>query len=332
MKLPKFEYARPNSVKAAVELLAQAGGKAKILAGGTDLIPNLKRRSCAADLLISIKDIEDFHKIEKQNDGGVLIGAGVSLRQVISLNKWQAVAQAASRVAAAELRNLGTIGGNILVDNRCWYFNRSREWWRGKDLCFKRGGNRCYAFPNGEQCRAAASSDTAPALIATGATVELSSTAGSSWLPIQELYQADGLHPHTVSSDKMVTGIKLPGLPKGTGTSFNKLAKRQTLDFALVNAAARIAVADDGKCTAATVVVAGCTVMPTILPVDGLHGQVITPALLDETAADAVKKIGFITNAGTLDVPVGYRRQAAKVLLWNSLEQAWKQARSEVVL
>lgn len=333
MRLPRFEYARPTSVAAAVELLAQAGGKAKILAGGTDLIPNLKRRSIAADLLISIKEIHNLYEIAEQSDGGALIRAGVSLRQVKELSKWQAVAQAASRAAAAELRNIGTIGGNILVDNRCWYYNRSREWWRGKDLCYKRGGNKCYAFPTGKECRAAASSDLATALIAMGAKVEVTSTSGASLLPIQELYQANGACPHTISGEKMVTGIYIPGLPLGSGTSFNKLAKRQTMDFALVNAAARITVEADGiTCAAASAVVSGSTVLPTILPIDRLLGQEITPALLEETATEAVKKIGFVTHAGALDVPVSYRRQSAKVLLRNCLEQAWQQARSEVTL
>lgn len=331
MRLPGFEYASPKSVEEAVTLLSQAGGKAKILAGGTDLLPALKRRSIVAELVVNIKEIDAVRTVEDKGGGRVAVGAAVGLRQLHNLTRWSAVVQAASRVAAAELRNMGTIGGNILLDNRCWYCDRSREWWRGKELCFKRGGKRCYVFPSGAQCRAAASSDLAPALIALGVTAEVASPSGSRLVPVSDLYRDDGACSHTIGGAEMVTRFHFPGLPERSGTSFMKVAKRQTLDFALVNAAARISREADGvTCKEASAAVSGSVVLPAVLPVDQLAGQKITPAMLDEIAVEAVKKIGFITHAAALDVPAGYRRQVANVLVRQCLEQAWDQAGKKV--
>ena len=330
MRLPKFEYASPKSVEAAVKLLAQAGGKARILAGGTDLLPSLKRRSVIAELIVNIKEIDELRKVEDKGGGRFAVGAAVGLRRLQDLTWWPAVVQAASRVAAAELRNMGTIGGNILLDNRCCYCDRSREWWRGKEPCFKRGGNRCYVFPSGSQCRAAASSDLAPALMAIGVTAEVASPSGSRLLPVGDLFQADGACSHTIEREEIITHFHFPSLPAGSGTAFNKVAKRRTLDFALVNAAARISREADGvTCKEASAVVSGSSVLPTVLPVDQLVGQKITPAALDEIAVEAVKDIGFITCAAAPDVPAGYRRQAARVLLRQCLEQAWEKAGNE---
>lgn len=166
MRLPTFAYATPSTLGEALRLLDQAQGQVRLLAGGTDLLPAMKRRCLAPSLLINIKDITGLKEIEEKEDGSASIGAAVNVNQVKGLVKWIALSQAASRVAANELRNMATIGGNILVDNRCWYYNRSWEWWRGKEPCFKRNGQKCYVFPSGKQCRAAASSDLAPAPIA----------------------------------------------------------------------------------------------------------------------------------------------------------------------
>jgi 4-hydroxybenzoyl-CoA reductase subunit beta len=331
MRLPRFEYVGPKSVEEAVALLAQAGGKAKILAGGTDLLPALKRRSIAAELVVNVKGIDALRMVEDNDDGGLAVGAAVGLRQIEGLIRWTAVAQAASRVAAAELRNMGTIGGNILLDNRCWYGDRSQEWWRGKEPCFKRGGNECFVFPSGVQCRAAASSDLAPALIALGVTAEVASPSGSRLVPVGDLYRTDGARSHTIGWEEMVTRFHFTRLPEGSGTSFLKVAKRQTLDFALVNAAAKVVMGADGvTCKEASVALSGSVVLPTQLPVHSLAGQRVTPALLAETAVEAVKKMGFITHAAALDVPAGYRRQVANVLVRQCLEQAWDQAGKKV--
>ncbi len=331
MRLPAFAYASPKTVEETVTLLAQAGGKAKILAGGTDLLPGLKRRSIAADLVVNIKGIGDLQEVENRNDGSVTVGAAVSLRRLQGLALPRAARLAASRIAAAELRNMGTIGGNLMLDNRCWYCDRSRQWWQGKDPCFKRGGAQCYVFPSGSQCRAAAVSDLAPALIALGVEAEIMSTAGRQRVPVQDLYQADGACPHPLGGEALIARFHFPFLPPGSGTAFLKMAKRQTLDFALVNAAARISLAADGvTCKEAAAALSGSVVRPAVVPVDRLVGKQIGPAILDEAVAEAIKEIGFITPAAALDVPAGYRRQAAAVLLRRCLEEAWAEAASGV--
>lgn len=328
MRLPAFEYASPASLQEAVNLLGQAAGQARVLAGGTDLLPAMKRRGISAGLLVNIKGIAGLKEISANEDGSTTIGAAVSVNEVAGLTAWPALAQAASRVAAWTLRHMGTAGGNLLVDNRCWYYNRSKEWWRGKEPCFKRGGARCYAFPSGRQCRAAASSDLAPALVAIGARVKVQSASGGRLLAVEDLYRADGAAPHTLEPGEILTHILLPPCPAGTGSAFIKLARRQTLDFALVNVAAVISLGPDGRtCQRASAAVSGSVVAPTPLPVKQLEGREITPGLLAEVAAEAVKGLGFITHTGALDVPASYRRQVAGVLLRRCLEQAWEGAR-----
>lgn len=331
MRLPPFDYASPTLVDEAVTLLADAPTQARVLAGGTDLLPAMKRRCITPGLLVNIKGIAALNKLAEQEDGSWWIGAGVSVNQLKGLAALTALSQAASRVAAHELRQMGTLGGNILLDNRCWYYNRSWDWWRGKDPCYKRGGSRCYVFPSGLTCRAAASSDLPPVLIALGARVDVVSATGNRSFPVKELYQDDGARPHTLLAGEIMTGLVIPPSSAGTGSAFVKLAKRQTLDFALVNAAARITLAKDGvTCKEVAAAVSGSLVAPTAVAVEGMIGEAITMDLLDSVAAAGVKCAGIITHAGAMDVPAGYRRQVMKILLARCLEQAWSNARNEV--
>ncbi len=331
MRLPAFEYASPRSVEEGVRLLAQAGGKARLLAGGTGLLPALKRKSTTAELVVNIKGIKTLQEAKKEESGALCLGAAVSLSRLKDLAAPRAVVQAVSRIAAAELRNMGTVGGNIMLDNRCWYCDRSCDWWRGKDPCFKRGGRRCYVYPSGSQCRAAASSDLAPVLITLGAEVEIASPKGRRRVPLRELYEGDGARPHRINGEEMVTRIHVPSLPWGSGTSFRKAAKRETLDFALVNACGRIALAPDGiTCREASAAISASVVLPTVLPMDCLVGREITSATLEEAVAEAMKQAGFITTAAALDVPAAYRRQTAAALLHRCLEEAWEEACREV--
>src|ERR687888_1175095 len=179
MRLPRFRYFAPRSLQEAVELLA--GGDAMLLAGGTDLLPNMKRRQQVPSTLIGLREIPELRSTT--NRDGLTIGAGVTLTAIVRDSRihdgYVGLWQAAAQIATPHLRNMGTIGGNLCLDTRCNYYDQNYEWRKAIDFCMKKDGGICWVAPSSRRCLAVSSADTIPALIALGARVTLTNAAGS---------------------------------------------------------------------------------------------------------------------------------------------------------
>src|SRR5687767_9472239 len=195
LRLPWFEHRAPRSVAEAAKILAGEGSAAMLIAGGTDLLPNMKRRHQTPKTLVSLKGIEELRR--SSNGSGIVLGSALNLTS-ISENKnikerFTALQQAAAQVATPHLRNMGTLGGNLCLDTRCTYYNQNYEWRQAIDFCLKKDGDICWVATASKRCVAMSSTDCAPALMALGARVKLVSALGEREVALEDFYNNDGI-------------------------------------------------------------------------------------------------------------------------------------------
>ena len=204
MRLPWFEHRAPGSVQEAARILAGEGPNAMLIAGGTDLLPNMKRRQMAPNILVSLR------KIDQLRHNGSALGAGTTLTEIVHRTDLPlGLRQAAHQVATVHLRNMGTIGGNLCLDTRCNYYNQNYEWRKAIDFCLKKDGEICWVATASKRCVAASSTDCAPALMALGARVKLVSSSGERQVALEELYNNDGIDYLKRRADEILTEVRI---------------------------------------------------------------------------------------------------------------------------
>jgi 4-hydroxybenzoyl-CoA reductase subunit beta len=231
MRLPWFEYRAPRTLAEAARILADEGPDAALIAGGTDLLPNMKRRQMAPRLLVSLR-----HIAELKRNGGAL-GAGIRLSEIVQTPALpRGLRQAAAQVATVHLRNMGTIGGNLCLDTRCTYYNQNYEWRKAIDFCLKKDGDICWVATASKRCVAMSSTDCAPALLALGARVRLVSAGGERELALEELYNNDGIDYLRRRPDEILTEVAFNDVP----STYWKLRRRGAFDFPVLGVAAAL--------------------------------------------------------------------------------------------
>ncbi len=323
LRLPRFSYLRPGSVTEAVEILAEYGSRARVVAGGTDLVPKMKRGQIEPEVVVRLSHLEELGRIEKANDGGFEIGACVTLAEVATNPALQSAypgyAKAAALVSSPALRNSGTIGGNLCVDTRCNYYDESYEWRKALGFCMKKDGDICRVAPASATCRAIASSDTAPAAISMNATALLIGPDGQREVPVASLYQDNGKFYMTKSPEEILVSLHMPA-PGSWKSSYVKVRSRGSIDFPLVGAAAAVQM-DGPKIEACRVVITA--VGPQPLDVSeaaaALIGREIDAAVLEEVAAEAAKPARPLDNA---DLSYVWRKRMTR----RAIEQAIREA------
>ena len=246
LRLPKFELATPERIEDAVALLARHGERAQVLAGGTDLVPNMKHELFTPDVVVSLAGIPGLAGVESASDGSLVIGAMTTLDTLAShplvRARAPALAQAASVISGPQLRRMGTLGGNVMLDTRCQWYNQTYFWRSALGFCLKKDGTLCHVVAGGKKCVAAASNDSAPALMTLGATLEFRGPNGRRTLPIDELYRADGIYNKRVQGE-ILTRVRVPPQRPGHRGAYGKLRERGSIDFPLLGIAARLELA-----------------------------------------------------------------------------------------
>lgn len=235
--LPAFDILRPMSLDDALAALADPG--ARPLAGGTDLIVNLRRGIGAPARLVDLSCVPGMGGITADSES-LVIGAGVTLRELaespVPGPAGAALKQAAEAVAGPSHRNLATVGGNLCLDTRCLYYNQS-EWWRKSNgYCLKYRGDTCHVAPQGKRCRAAFSGDLAPAFLALGAEAEIAGPGGLRRMPLAEMYHEDGAAHLTLAPSEILLRLHLPR-PEGR-SGYAKIRARGAMEFPLAGVAA----------------------------------------------------------------------------------------------
>jgi 4-hydroxybenzoyl-CoA reductase subunit beta len=242
LRLPRgFTYHRPGTVADAVGIAADHGPQSMYVAGGTDLYPNMKRRHQRPAHVVGLTGIGGLRGVDGDPSTGVSLGAMVTLREIersaMLRESYPAVAAAAALVSTPLLRNMGTIGGNLLLDTRCNYYDQSHEWRESIDFCMKCDGETCWVAPSSPRCWAVQSSDSVPLLCAIGAEVTLVGPGGERRIAAGDLYRDDGIDYTTRRPGEVLTSVHLPPTG-GWRASYRKLRRRGSFDFPVLGVGA----------------------------------------------------------------------------------------------
>ncbi|MBI4318116.1 MAG: FAD binding domain-containing protein [Chloroflexi bacterium] len=331
MRLPKFTYLSPKSVGEARAMLGEHKGEARLLAGGTDIIVAMKQRRKVPEYLVNLKDLSELSYVRYSDADGLALGALVTLDDIqgsaVVREKFPALSQAAAKVAAPQIRNSGTIGGNLCLDSRCWYYNQSEFWRSARAACFKMGGDQCYVVKGGKQCYSLVSADTAPALIALGASAKVVGPASERTVAVEKFFTGEGRTLNVLDADEIVTEIAVPNQPAGSGEVYLKFSYREAIDFPLVGVAAMVSLNGNGKCQDVRIAVGAASPAPirTVKAEEALRGKEIDEDVLAEAAQAATKEVSPIVH---IYAPVAYKRKLVGVLVQRAVRQALQAARS----
>ena len=307
MPQPEPTLLRPRSLAEAAELAANP--LARVIAGGTGLVPALRLGIEAPRALISLERLPELRKIDF--DGKTIrIGACVPLQQLCDADGIPvALKEAARSVGAPGHRSAATLGGNLCLDTRCLYYNQSEHWRRSNGYCLKRGGELCHVAPKGKVCRAAFSGDLAPALLALQAEVETVGPSGREAKPLENLYRDDGANCLTLGRGEIVTAVRIPARELRSG--YAKARRRGAIDFPLAGVAIALALGA-GRITHLRAALTGTNSCPLLLETGaGFVGEAADLAAEMRLGKRVEKQVKPLrTTIGAAD----YRRQVAVVL------------------
>jgi 4-hydroxybenzoyl-CoA reductase subunit beta len=321
MSLPDFRLLRPQSLTEATAMLAAHGDQAKVIAGGTDLLPSMKQKLFTPPYVLDLRGVGELHGIHEESDGSISVGALTTLSALehspLIRRVFPVLHEAVRTVASPVLRNMGTLGGNICLDTRCLWYNQSLTWRKSCGFCLKKDGDLCHVAPASKTCWAAFSGDTPPALLCLGAELEIVGSEGTRRVPLSEFYVNDGIVRLHLAANEIVSRVILPPSSHGWRGSYQKLRVRGSIDYPL----AAIAVAlkmKNGRVEDARMAITAVNPAPHL--VKDVDAQLIGSEVSDEVA----EKIGeqaartakpLTTSALTPE----YRREMVRVFAKRAL-------------
>ena len=328
MRLPRFEYFAPETVQEASALLATPG--TRLAAGGTELLVKLKQGAITAERVVTLKCVPDLNGIRLGPDGGLIIGAMATLRSVATSplvqERCALLATAAASVGRPRLPDMGTLGGNLCLDSRCFYHNQSSLWKQSVAPCYKDGGDRCHVVKASNRCNALFVADTAPALMALGAELTLASADDEVRMPLADFYSGTGEPANVLAQGQVLTQIVVPPMPEHSVGVYLRHSPREAIDFAVASVAVVLGLdPDGGSCSEARIVLGS-----------------VGPAPLRATEAEAALRSKFLDEAVVLSAatiaadearPLGHlgssashKRTLVQALARRALSQAWQEA------
>jgi len=309
--LAEFRVAQPGTVKEAVAACLKYPGS-RFVAGGTDLLVNMRRGISSPDLLVDLSGIDELAEIAT-DARGVTIGAGVTLAALAGntavASQYRALAQAAAAIAGPGHRVMGTVGGNLCLDTRCIYYNQS-EWWRHANAyCLKNRGDVCHVAPQGQRCHAAFSGDLAPALLVHGAEIDIAGPQGLRRIPLSDLYVEDGKAHLTLAAGELIVAVHLPAAPPPS--AYEKVRVRGAIDFPLAGVAAALTLSA-ANVGSLRIALTGTNSRPFLLAgTEAFAGRPVDEKLLQEVDRLVQKQVQPMR---TTIASANYRRVAAAAL------------------
>ena len=322
MRLPKFEYRTPLTVAEAVKIIGDVGPEGQFVAGGTDLYPNMKRRQQTPKTVISVMRLTELNQIAGDAASGLRIGASVTLTDICdneAINRhYPVVANAAKTISTPLLRNMGTIGGNLLLDTRCNYYDQNFEWRKGINFCLKKDGDVCWVAPGSSKCWAVQSSDLVPVMVAIGAKLRFVSTLGERVVNAEGLYNDDGIEYLHKRPDELLVSIDLPPT-NGWQASYQKLRRRGAFDFPVLGVAAYVK-QKGNVVSEAKIVLGGIAPSPLVIK-DAEEALVGKP--LDTHQIHAAAEVAFIKARplDNTDFVYQWRKQMARQYTIRALKE-----------
>jgi 4-hydroxybenzoyl-CoA reductase subunit beta len=280
LRLHQYRYHRPTRLNEALDLL-HGREDAMPIAGGTDLMPNMKHQLWTPNHLVALKGVAEMQGIELQDESGaavepgdvrarsIMIGACTTLAAVAASpivgRYYPALAIAASRVAGPQIRNQATIGGNLCLDTRCTYYNQTHFWRDALGYCLKKDGTVCHVTKVGKKCVAAHSADTPPVLMTIGGELDLASAEGRRSVAVSDFFIADGMWNTVRRADELLVRVRIPLPGPGLRTSYQKVRQRNSIDFPLLSIAVAADLAPDDTVSSISVVVSALGSRPRVV-------------------------------------------------------------------
>lgn len=319
LRMDGFDYLHATSPEQAVALW-QANENSMYVAGGTDLLPNLKHRIFQPRHVIGIGGaLPTGWEI---TEDAVRIGAGTRLGDLAGLAELPPLAEAAGLVAGPQIRNMGTLGGNVFLDTRCIYYNQTEQWRKSLGWCLKAQGDWCHVINGPKTCVATQSSDTVPVLLAMDARIVLLGPDGERELSLRDLYRFDGKDHLKLEPGELLTWVIVPRPPASFRGTYDKVRTRDSIDFPLLSVA--ICGTWEGQTPLSLEIVIGA-INPAPKPITGLEkfcGEPLTDEVIGDIAELCWKRTrpqGSVTGPG--DDIKDWRRHMAKITVRRALER-----------
>jgi 4-hydroxybenzoyl-CoA reductase subunit beta len=331
MRVPPFRYLAPRTVSEAVALLRSTGPEGMLIAGGTDVLPNMKRRQQTPKVLIGLRKVTELRESGSSKDGSLALGAGLSLTDtarsvLLARDAHRALTMAASKIATPHIQTMGTLGGNLCLDTRCNYYDQNYEWRKAIDFCKKAPDGvaqrevthgTCWVAPGSPRCWAVSSTDCAPALVALGAEVTLVSQDGARRVPVLSLYKNDGMdYLAGKRPDELLTQVIVPELA-GWRSTYWKLRRRGSFDFPVLSVAAAIKLAG-GVVEAARVTLGAVASCPLEVATQSLLGKPLTDDAIEAFADAASKPARPLDNT---DYHLSWRKRVVREYVAGALRE-----------
>lgn len=326
MIVSDFSVVRPRTLDEAARVLADRGSEAMALAGGTDVIPNLQMRLFEPRVLVDLKSLSSLSGVSFSERDGLRIGALTTLTNLLAdkiiRDKFSVLARAVGTIAGPLQRNMGTIGGNLCLETRCRWYNQSYFWRQALGGCLKKDGPICHVAPGGKFCWAVWSGDSAPALLALDAEIEIVGTAGTRRIPLRDFYKNDGMDRIALRRGELVTAVHVPARMAGLRGAYHKLRVRDSIDYPLAGVAVSMNVDASGVCRDARVALTAVNPAPVLLPqiAELFVGRKWSTELVDEAARVAIRTGKPLTTSASTPV---YRRDMVKLFTRRALEETW---------
>ena len=301
MKLPSFEYHAPGTLEECAELIETFGKEAQVAAGGTDLFVRMKIGLVAPSHIIALSTIKGIDLFSDEGEEGLVLGAGTRLSTLITSplirQRYPALSSAASLVATTQIRNRATLGGNILQETRCFYYNRSASWRKAVPACVKRGGKICHVVPHSTKCFAVYQGDLAPLLIALGSRAILFSKGNRIETGLEDLFRSDGKSPFVDRGPILLAGVRIPAPEEGGYGAYRKYRLREGIDFPLAGVAVALH-RRGGKIEGIRICLTGVASSPVLVKKAGAValGNKLTAELIAHLAGAALSAAHPVAN------------------------------------
>jgi len=340
LPLPRFRIETPRRLGDALATLASGNrgrasdhgdvnarrGPVLPMAGGTDLLPNLKHDLFAPEAIVDLTRLEEtrLRGVRDEKDGvhvGALTPLSEAAGDALLGAYYPALTRGYSLIASPQIRNMGTVGGNLCLDTRCTYYNQTSFWRESLGYCLKREGTRCHVVPGGTRCVAASSSDGATLLTALGAEAHIESAEGERWVPVEKFFVGEGRRNLHLEAHELVTEVRLPRPASGLTMAYEKLRPRNAIDFPILSVAVAVERDPGGACRRLRLVVAALGAKPRVVAgLDGFVGKALDEEAMSKIGEAAFKQCHPLTNIAVDPdwrhemVPVYVRRALAAAL------------------
>jgi len=322
MHLDPFELHRPSSIDETTRLAGDLAGRFDYLAGGTDLLPNYKMHLNLRPHLIALDGVRELTGHDLGRIGAMERLADLE-RDAELLAEYPGFADALAEVATPLVRSSGTLGGNLLVETRCFFFNQSYFWRASLGFCLKADGDRCHVVPQKEKCYATFSGDLAPALMALGADVEVAGAGGRRRFPLAQLYDAagDGIRRTRLAPGELVVAVHLPPEARGLRGRYKKLRVRPSYDFPELGVAVAGRWDDGGRVERLALAIGGAESYPKRFDdlTAPLEGSSLTDERVRALAEEVAKRVRPVHNTFLLP---DYRKRMVDVYVRRAIHEA----------